>query len=231
VILCAHGTAGAPGEAAFAHARSIRDSGRYHEVAVCCLKGQPNLAQALAQIRARPVHLVPLLMADGYTSRVLLPAAIASQADGAEQLRPTPPIGVHPAMAGLIARTAHEACVARGWRPADSALVILGHGTARDPGSADSARAHAQRLASHNSFASVAAAFLEQPPSLGEMLAQIATRPAVVVGYFAERGVHGEGDARRLVAAGGPLIAYAGPIGCVPGVASLILDLIASERE
>jgi sirohydrochlorin cobaltochelatase len=230
VILCAHGTGGAPGPAAFALAEAIRACGRFDQVELCCLKGRPDLDQALARMTAARIHVVPLLMADGYTGRVVLPAAIAGLAKDAGRLRPMPPIGIHPGLTDLIGAAARATCLAQGWRPAETALVLLAHGTARDPGSARSAHDHVRRLAARAEFAAVGDAFLEQPPSLAEVLAKSHAGPVVMVGLFAERGIHGDDDAVRLARESGGRVVYAGPIGCAPGLAALILDSIAGER-
>ena len=72
----------------------------------------------------------------------------------------------------------------------------------------------------------VAAAFLDQPPRLSDVLAQYGVKPCLAIGFFADRGSHGEEDVPRLIAAAGSRAFYAGPIGTDPAIPDLILEQI-----
>lgn len=222
LLICAHGVAGRPG-AAVRHAHAISSRGRFAGVAACCLTGRPSVGEALEGLPAGAVVLVPLLMAEGYAWRNLLPRALAA-ARGAERVTVRRPVGVHPGLAAVIERAGLEACTARRWEPGETTLLLVGHGTGRDPHSSESLEAQARALARAQRFAEVVPAFLEQPTRLGEALAALDNQHAVVVGLFADAGVHGEDDVRAAIEPIRARVHYAGPVGILSDMADLIVD-------
>jgi sirohydrochlorin cobaltochelatase len=221
LLICAHGVHGGPGVAAV-HAETLRRRGVAAEVAACCLKGHPTPGEALAALRAPTVFVLPFLMADGYAARTLLPSALATAPGGADRIRLCPPIGADPRLADAIAEHAMRSCRERGWRPADTALIIAGHGTPRCPTSDRTAHAHAHTIGKRGPFAEVAVAFLEGSARLPDLLPRFSGRKAVVVGLFADRGVHGEEDLRRLLHSCHEMT-YAGPLGVGDGIADIMM--------
>ena len=223
LLICAHGVAGRPG-AATRHAHAIAARHRFADVHACCLTGRPSVGEALEKLPGEVVVLVPLLMAEGYAWNTLLPRALAA-ARGAERVTVRRPIGTHPGLAAVIERAAVEACAARRWETGATTLLLVGHGTGRDPHSSESLEAQARAIACARRFAEVVPAFLEQPTRLGEALAALGNQRAVVVGLFADAGVHGEDDVRAAVEPIRARVHYAGPVGILSDMADLIVDL------
>ena len=223
-MLCAHGIRGEVGAAA-EHARRIRALGRFGEVHACALKGWPGLVETVAAVRGTTVVVAPLLMAEGYTL-----AAVRRRLEGAARpgLRRLvcPPVGAHPRLADIISARALTRCAARAWRPAESALLIVGHGTERHRDSGATARRHAARIAAQHRFAEVAVAFLDEPPRVPDALDALSAARCVAVGLFVDAGEHGEEDIPALLAPAGDRAAYAGPIGPDPLISGLILDQV-----
>jgi sirohydrochlorin cobaltochelatase len=204
------------------HARAIRARGVFAAVESCCLEGRPSLAEALARIDDAPVYLVPMLMAEGFTARTLLPRRI-TEAGARGRVVTCRAVGANPGLAALVERQAVASCEARGWSPAQTALVVIGHGTPRDEASGATLLEQADRLAGVGAFAEVLPAFLEQAPRASEVLARLAGRRAVAVGFFADHGAHSEGEVSGMIARAGPALAYAGAVGVLPEVADLIV--------
>ncbi|RMD64889.1 MAG: hypothetical protein D6826_01390 [Alphaproteobacteria bacterium] len=233
VILCAHGVRARPGIAE-AHARALEQRARYAAVRACCLFGTPDLATTVHSVDAARIHVVPLLMADGYTSRTALPRAVARAMREGRPLHVHPPVGLHPAMSELIRDQAHALCRARGWAAETTALVLAAHGSPRDSGSRQAAQQHAARLATSGTFARVAAAFLELAPRVPVTIARLTTAPdvahVVVVGLFLDSGPHGRDDMATLLRPFGETVAYAGPIGTAPGFVDIIAAALAAGR-
>lgn len=219
LLICAHGAHGVVGTAAD-HADDLRRRGV--EVGVCCLTGHPSVAEALAGLAAESIVLVPLLMADGYTAQTLLPHALADAGDR-RRIIVASPVGLHPGLADLIRERAKVQCRQRNWTPADTTLILVGHGTRRNPKSTETTRRHAAAVRRTHDFADVGVAFLEAAPSLPAALGGTGGRNTIVIGLFADRGVHGEADLPRLLAPYGDAVAYDGPIGVVPDIADIIL--------
>ena len=222
LVLCAHGIRGGVGGAA-RHAERIAARRAFAEVHACALKGRPRLGEVVAAVRATEIVFAPLLMAEGYTLDAMLRRL--EQANlGAKRLTVCDPVGVHPRLAAMIAAKAQALCAERAWRPADTALLIVGHGTERHPESGATAYRHAARIAAQGTFAEVASAFLDEPPHVAEALAAVRARQSVAVGLFMDAGEHGEEDIPALLAPAGGRAAYAGPIGTDPLVTELILE-------
>jgi sirohydrochlorin ferrochelatase len=230
LLLCVHGGAGGPGSAG-RHARALRRRRLFREVRVCCLKGRPTLAEALARMRASRVHLVPLLMTEGYAATRLLPQALRAVGRDRDRLRLGRPIGARPGLAEVIRQQALAACRAQGFRPEATALLLAAHGTPRHRASGESAERHAARLRKRGEFARVAVAFLEQSPRILPTLRRIGQRPCIAVGLFADRGQHGESDVVRLITAAGTSAVYAGPIGLVPALRDLVLEEVRAAAR
>lgn len=225
LLLCGHGARGTAGVVR-RHAEVLRGRGGFAAVAGGCLFGEPSLEEALADLSAPRVVLVPVLMAEGYTLRVMERRLAA--ADTAHRARLARPLGTHPDIARIAAGLGERAGHAQGWTPRRAALLLVGHGTLRDPASGDTVRRHASALGRTGRFAAVRTAFLDEPPSIAEALAGLPPMPAAAVGMFTDAGMHGEQDVPRLLAECPRETAYAGPLGPEPEVADLILALAAA---
>jgi sirohydrochlorin cobaltochelatase len=221
LVLYAHGIRGGVGAAA-AHAERIAARGHFAEVRACALKGAPRLREVMAAVRAPEIVFAPLLMAEGYTLDAMLHKLDASR--GAGRVTVCDPVGVHPRLSDMIAIRARAVCASKAWRPGDTALLIVGHGTERHPDSGATARRHAAQIATQGIFAEVAAAFLDEPPHVSEALAALGAAHSVAVGLFVDAGEHGEDDIPALLAPAGDRAVYAGPIGPDALITELILD-------
>lgn len=228
LLICCHGIYGGPG-IALRHAAAIERTARFAEVGVCCLKGHPGLAEAVEGMRSARVQLVPLFMAEGYALGTLLPRALAGISTRGKRIDLCQPVGANPRLAQILSRGAALACRERGWRVRDTAFVIMGHGTPRDPASGATALAHARAIARDGEFAAVGVAFLDQAPSLAAAMARMDAGRTVVAGLFADAGPHGGIDVPRLIREVDGSAAYAGPVGRAPEIPDLILEQAAAE--
>ncbi len=233
LLLCAHGRGGAAEDHHVPEelARALRGQGRFARVEACYLRGSPKLADVLADISETRIFLVPLLMADGHTSRVVLPEALAAAGEAGARVVATPPLGTAPAIAEMVARDALALCRGRGWTPGETTVVIAGHGTKRHTGSARSAEDAARRVAASGGFRGARAAFLEQEPSVDAVLRDIAPAPCVVAGFFLDHGGHSTDDIPRLIAAAHPDAAYEGALGGRPGLVDIVAEMVARAAD
>jgi sirohydrochlorin cobaltochelatase len=224
LLLVAHGVGGAPG-AAEQHAAAIRARGLFAAVAASCLKGAPSPLAAFQAMPAGRVYLVPFLMSAGYVLHDGIPAALGAALRD-PRLTVCRPVGEGPHLTRIIAARAAQACVRQGLAAAETVLLLIGHGTPRDPQSRDAARAQAARLTADRQFAAVVTGFLDDAPDVGAALGSIEGRACVAVGLFADAGPHGEADARAALAPGGNAVHYAGAIGPDPAMVEIILDQV-----
>jgi sirohydrochlorin cobaltochelatase len=222
LVLCAHGIRGGVGASA-EHAGRIVGRGVFAEVRACALKGKPGLREVVAAVRAPELVFAPLLMAEGYTLQAML-AKLERAPDRSRRVTVCQPVGVHPRLADVIAAKARALCARKAWRPADTALLIVGHGTERHPDSGATTHRHAGQIAAQGIFAQVTTGFLDEHPRLPQALDALGGAQCVVVGMFVDAGEHGEEDIPALLAPAGERAVYAGPIGPDPLVTELILD-------
>lgn len=226
LILCSHGVNGAPG-AATDHAARLRERGLFADVTAACLSGAPEIGAVIDAVRATRIVVVPFLMAAGRAFNTKLPARIA-QSRHADRVSLAEPVGTHPDIAGLIEAKAAALASARGWSPGDTLLVVAAHGTARDPESGVAARAHAMQIARSRQFAAVEAGYLDEAPSIANLLAGRTARHAIGVGLFADAGPHGGGDAEAPFRTGRDAV-YAGPIGPDPALIEVVFKRAAES--
>ena len=205
------------------HAEVLRVAG--HTVAVGFLNGAPTVAEALQAVAGAAARVVPFFMEDGYFTRTAIPRALAGAS-----VRLCPPIGLHPAIPTIIERQALEACRDLGVAASDSAVLLVGHGSASAPGRPLALHDHAGRLAAGARFALVTSACLEEPPFVPDALSMLRAHPVIVVGYFANQGGHVRDDVPDLLAAekdargaACPPVRFAGNVTDDPAMAGLIL--------
>ena len=86
--------------------------------------------------------------------------------------------------------------------PAASRLLVVGHGSKFGPASAEATQERRPRIARAGSFASVATAFLEEPPFLKTRLRRVEA-PTVVAGFFFGDGMHAGEDVPAAIAEAG----------------------------
>ena len=221
LLLIGHGSARYPdaGAPLLAHAAALRALHPEIPIAVGFLNGAPNVGDALASLTAPKVRVVPFFMEDGYFTRIAVPRALAGVS---RDLRFCPPVGVHPAMADLIAARVRRTVAAD---PMDVALILVGHGSARNPGQSHAMARHIEAL--RPGFAAVRAAFLEEAPSLSEVLADLPVGPLAILGLFANQGYHMRDDLPTQLARAEPRVPAPLDLGSIaddPGMPNLILD-------
>ena len=232
LLLIGHGSARYPdaGRPLLAHADAIREENHFAEVATGFLNGAPSVADALAALRAPKIHVVPFFMEDGYFTQVAVPKILA--AHGSRDIQLHAPVGTQAAMAATIeARVRRDVAI----DPALLALVLIGHGSGRNPGQPMALHRHAATLGEGKRFGSVQVAFLEEPPSVENVLAALRGHPVAVLGCFANDGKHVRDDLPRLIAAEqairgarSPPLHGLGTIADDIGMRGLILRLLAT---
>ncbi|MDQ2081342.1 CbiX/SirB N-terminal domain-containing protein [Xanthobacteraceae bacterium Astr-EGSB] len=227
LLLAAHGERrdGAGNEGVARLAVDLAGRGLAAEVGIGFIKGTPSIAETLAGFATGEVVVYPLFLSDGYFARRRLPQLIESGQEASAARRRVhvlPPLGVDPALVDLVADEARRTADSAHMAAAAVTLVLLAHGTPRDPASRQAAEVMVQRLAATRRFYDVCPAFLEEPPSLAQALDRI-SGPVVVVGLFAGEGLHGGDDAPQLVReAVRADVVFAGNVGTFTGIADVI---------
>ncbi|MDG4577332.1 MAG: CbiX/SirB N-terminal domain-containing protein [Defluviicoccus sp.] len=232
VILVAHGSSRVA-EAVLGLDRlasALREREGYAEVAVATLHGSGHRpADVVAALALTRAFVVPVMMCDGLTVQRDLPAAFSGC--GSLRLRFCQPVGTHPGLAALIAERAAQEAKRRNLHPAQTRLLLIAHGSTKNTRSEQATLLQAGRLAAMDLFREVAAAYLEQPPSVVAAIRRLRP-PVIAVGLFAAEGRHATVDVEAaLAAAGRPDVAYLGAIGTDPGMAQLVAAVIRSAAR
>ncbi len=191
LVLVGHGSARNPGtrQPVCANVRALRACGRYDEVRCGLWKEEPHVGSTLDRLQSRHITIVPFFIADGYYTRQVIPAQMGltgpvTEREGRRILY-TRAVGSHPLFAELVLRHARDA----GWRE-DDALVVLGHGTPRNPDSAVNTFLQAERIRRLHPRANVLSAFIDQPPEMARLWELCPQSRLVVVPLFIADGWH-----------------------------------------
>jgi len=219
------------------HAAQLRRSGAFDEVRVAFWKEEPSLSRALEACSGNDVTVVPVFISAGYFTEEVIPremglAGRVSQIDG-RTVRYTAPIGGHPSLARVLAIRAREAGAT-----ARDGVAVLGHGTGRNANSERNVFAQAEALRATSEFAEVEAVFLDQEPSMHDVLDIMHTEQVFVVPLFIADGWHVGQTIPEDLALDGPetrrgdrLLRYAGAAGTHPAVADVITILACEAAQ
>ncbi|MFC4532622.1 sirohydrochlorin chelatase [Sphaerisporangium dianthi] len=211
LVLAAHGTRSAAGEATLAAlAERVRRARPGHRVEQAYLEiSSPPLAEVLARVPG-PVVVVPLLLAGGYHLHIDLPGVVARARPDALVAGA---LGPHPLVTSVLARRLASA----GLRATDA--VILGAAGSSDPAAVADVRS-AARLLSVRLARPVTAAFASAAsPSLAEAMERLRSGPAprvAVASYLLAPGFFQS----RLESAGADLVSR--PLGADDDLAALV---------
>lgn len=253
LILVGHGSSLNPDSSSptLQHADEIRRRGIFSEVVSCFWKEEPSYREVLRMVDSREIFVVPNFISEGYFTRTIIPREMELDGPITERDGRTifycDPAGSHPRMTDLLMREAAD--VAPDAPPAETSLLVVGHGTSLNDNSAVAAKLQVERISQTGRYAEVLAAYMEEPPLISEW-DQFTTQPhVVVVPFFISDGLHSYQDIPVLLGIAeepgqaaseadvfhhnphllrGRKLYYGSAIGTDPGFADIILDQVAA---
>jgi sirohydrochlorin cobaltochelatase len=199
LLIVGHGSTENPDSSTpyFDHAAEIRRRNLFAEVHCCFWKEEPSMREALYQIDSDEIYVVPDFISEGYFTQDVIPREL--ELDGptsvvrGKTLHYCLPVGVHPHMTDLILRRARE--VAPDLDPAQTTLIITGHGTGLNQNSTKAIRDQVDLIAASSAgFAAVLDAYMEEQPFIAEWDKLSATPHVIVVPFFISDGLHSYQD-------------------------------------
>jgi len=216
LVLVAHGSTVNEDSAlpAWSLSDRIRRLGLFGEVTEAFWKQEPSVTGILRSVFASRVFVVPLFISEGWFTEQVIPRALglreSSEQDWARvQVREgrtvyyAAPVGSHPSMTSVLLARARDVLdrhpFPRAPKPADTTLVIAGHGTHYAPGSRESIERQVQLARASGGYADVLGVFLEEEPRVQECWERAATRNIVLVPYFISDGLHAREDIPLLL--------------------------------
>jgi sirohydrochlorin cobaltochelatase len=187
------------------HARQIRRRGIFADVQCAFWKEEPSLRDArffFADKTIEEVFVVPNFISEGYFTQTVIPreleldGPVTTRANGQTWIY-CEPVGNNPLVTELLLTRAHE--ITPYAEPTETALLIVAHGTELNDNSAVAAKREAERIRARAEFASVANAYMEEPPLIAEW-DQLTNAPnVIVVPFFIADGLHSYEDIPKLL--------------------------------
>ncbi|MCR9213270.1 MAG: hypothetical protein NXI13_06095 [Proteobacteria bacterium] len=237
VVIVGHGSSLSDGahDAALQHAMTLRQSNRYGSVEVRFLAKQTEKTV----LPKGEVFLLPFFMSDGFFVKNRIPAEF-ELVDGARleedrHLFLCDALGVDPELAEIIGTMGQEICRHKGWKPLNTHLLLIAHGSEKSPASEKATLLQQKAVEKRELFRSVSSSFLNQSPSLPEVLGELGqlSGPIVIVGLFAAEGPHATEDVPAEIARWRERrqdhadVEYAGVVGIRPEIVKLIQHSIS----
>jgi sirohydrochlorin cobaltochelatase len=240
LLLIGHGSERLPGAARplLSHAEVIRETGRFAEVQVGMLFGDPKLAASVATLSAPVVHVVPFFLDDGYFTRIVIPGLLLPLASASRVIRFCPPVGSHDGIARLIDARLLRHCEMYGIDPKSLAVLLVGHGSAQNPGRARTLLRHAATLEAGDRYGRVRVGWLEEPPFVTDALATTRGHVVAIIACLTNEGKHAVNDLPVMIAAERdergthwPPVHDLGSIGADEAMPQLIMDQVTAARS
>lgn len=232
VLLLGHG-ASAPGAAAVLarQAERIRAAMPAADVRWAVFVGKPGVTAVLGAMHRRTVHVIPYFMSGGGYAAMCFDICREADRDysGRRTFLHHPPIGLEPAVSDLMQAEAARAAGMAGIDLENALLLLVAHGSSKRAASRQAVLSHVDRIAGSGRFRKVRAVFLEEPPTLAEVLGR-QEGPAIVVGHLAGGGHHAEFDIPAALRGARRPVVYAGCVGEHPAMAQIVAERVALRQ-
>ncbi|MEI6872920.1 MAG: CbiX/SirB N-terminal domain-containing protein [Verrucomicrobiota bacterium] len=252
LLIIGHGSTVNPDSSAptFDHAEAILRQGIFNEIHCAFWKEEPSLRQVLHMVDSDDVYIVTNFISEGYFTRTVIPRELELEGPittrNGRTFKYCEPVGNHPRMSELLLKRAAE--VAPGVPPADTSLLIVGHGTNLNDNSAFAAKREVDRIREMGLYGEVLNTYMEEAPLVSEWDTCTSHPNVVVVPFFIADGLHSYQDipvllgieqdtglaaSQRDVFRQNPYrlrdktLYYASAIGTEPLFAEMILDQVA----
>ena len=235
LIVVGHGSESCPAANASLkrQAMEINARGLFRTVRAAALHGQPSPERALRGLAQGKTFIVPLFMCGGTTVRDAVPKAFGLDGPitetGQGKIFMCKPAGLAAGMTDLIDARARKLASVHGLRTNEATLLLISHGSPRDPSSWQATERHAAQLR-HREFGSVRTAYLHQAPEIEEILNEL-TGPVMAVGLFAGRGRHAGLEIPCLLENANENVFDLGPISSGSGLGDLVIEQVAAVQH
>ncbi len=256
LLIAGHGSSRIPdsGRATLDLAAAIANRRWFRDVRTGFCKGAPALSDALDGVDTENIYVVPNLACRGHIFDAVLSPALGSIGPVTEifnngrrrRLFLCEPVGMNPALPGIVAGRIRETLKTSGVRKTDAVVMIVAHGSSRGAESYLQTRTVAEAVSAIAGIRT-RAVFLEQTPRLEDWRALARGRFVLILPFMVATGVHGAIDIPRLVGIdlsdaelsaisrqgyAGPFdigdksILYCRAVGSEPGLADVIVDQV-----
>ena len=193
VMLLAHGSEAAASGAdqARTHAADLQATGKFRRVIAAFLRDEPTPADGLDTFPEGDVYVVPFMAGEGYSLERLIPDALAQ---AGSRIRMCRAVGAHPAVPNWAFDHLADYAVRNALPMTETSVLIVAHGTNRNPDNFDRAREAVKAVEERGVAAHVDAVFLDQEPRVGAWRDHVRPGHVLVLPYLMALGRHGRHD-------------------------------------
>jgi sirohydrochlorin cobaltochelatase len=206
------------------------------EVTAAFWKEMPSFHQVIGTLAADDITIVPLFTAQGYFTQTVIPAEMGltgtlTQRDG-RTIRYAPTLSEHPHLSQVVRGRVESALAQSGANPAETAVVLIGHGTRRNPESRTATRAQAEAV--RDMAAQSLAVFLDDTPAIADIYTLTSAPTIIAVPFFLALGSHttidvpgelGLAPGQTVAQIHGRTLYYTPPVGVDGDLDHMILEL------
>lgn len=174
------------------------------------------LESALTDAGPDPV-IYPMFMTDGW----FVQSALRKRLQHVPHATILPPLGVDPDLPGVVAQALETELERRGWRAAETTLLVCAHGSGRSANSARDTMQFVDRLTGVIGFKTIHTGYVEQPPHLDDVTV-LCPPQSISLPFFAADGGHVRDDIHDALESSGFSCARMAPVGLLPGIKELM---------
>ena len=196
IVLIAHGAPRFPQVLAFFQALADQVAAQGAKVHILMMRGEPSVDQFAAILASTPpetpIVVVPLFLADGYYTNLLVPRTLGLDTITSHPVTYTAPLGCHPDFAAYVQQTALDACP---FPAAETQMLLVAHGS-RQGKPETTAQNMARQI---RGFTDVKIAYLEQEPWARDWAELFPHGKVLVMPLLLAPGQHGSQDIPDLI--------------------------------
>jgi sirohydrochlorin cobaltochelatase len=196
LVLAAHGSLAAENsnQPLFDLAASIDRREKFAVVTPAFLNGQPEMANVLSLLPPGDVVIVPVMTSEGYYLNKIPGKFAENESTGLHQCFLSRVVGVHESIPDRISDRITQTVARHKLDPADTTVVVIGHGTRRNKTSGQSTLELTDELRTAHRSLKFETAFLDQDPTIVEIAEKISTTNTLIVPFLISRGPHSTED-------------------------------------
>mgnify|MGYP001593146235 CR=1 FL=1 len=210
---------------------SLQETGEFKEIHWGYLTCDPLIEDALASFEADTVYVLPMLMSDGYFSRQMIPDKlgledVVSILPTGQKVIQCRPVGLSKLMGDVMIKHMTDYCADNELDAENTSVVVVGHGSSQNDASRLATSTQVEHINHTSIFREAHAAYLEEMPDLPMVLKGL-DGPTLIMGYFANCGLHATKDVPKILEASRHHAIYLGPVGVLGAIKGVVLDCVA----
>ncbi len=178
------------------HADNIRRMEIFHSVHCGFLKETPLIEECLDHVEVKKVVILQHFLAEGYYTNKVIPQKLNLEEKDLE-VEYLKPIGLDAYIQDVLIDLATRAM--GDWKPEETTLMLLGHGSTKSKTSKDTLLEHIAALREKTEFAQIHDLWLEEPPFIKDWRDVVQHKQVLFIPYLIADGQHGGWDIPEMI--------------------------------